>query len=233
MWRTGSARAANCGVIQPLDRAWLARHPDVGIGVRPARPAGVPGRRADVADLRTRSSWRPTPRGLATSGAVRRRRRTNGELSTDDIDDDAELEAPPVRLERPGGGIAQWIYDGRDGRAEDGRSEVSGLGWLRQPTSYSDREWILSIAQQYRQAERRRVRDRVAEQQSGDDFAEGAGQGRARGLIVQMLLATQLVDLVDDVLLRLDGQADGARRNTRTPSSRIFASQVSSLSSFS
>ena len=29
-----------------------------------------------------------------------------------------------------------------------------GLGWLRQPTTYSDREWILAIAKQYRQLDR-------------------------------------------------------------------------------
>jgi len=46
--------------------------------------------------------------------------------------------------------IAQWIYDGREGAQEKGAS-FPGLGWLRQPTSYSDREWILEIAHQYRQ----------------------------------------------------------------------------------
>jgi hypothetical protein len=45
--------------------------------------------------------------------------------------------------------IAQWIYDGREDAPKDGH-ENPGLAWLRQPSAYSDREWILEIAQQYR-----------------------------------------------------------------------------------
>ena len=37
--------------------------------------------------------------------------------------------------------IAAWIAD---------QHEFPGLPWLRQPESYSDREWILEIARQYR-----------------------------------------------------------------------------------
>ena len=38
------------------------------------------------------------------------------------------------------------------GRTEETkRALFPGLGWLRQPTTYSDREWILAIAKQYRQ----------------------------------------------------------------------------------
>jgi hypothetical protein len=50
--------------------------------------------------------------------------------------------------------IAQWIFDGRDGASKDTRATFPGLGWLRQPATYSDREWILEIAQQYRQLTR-------------------------------------------------------------------------------
>ena len=39
-------------VIQPLLDELSRRHPNVGIGIRPARAAAVPRRRADVADLR-------------------------------------------------------------------------------------------------------------------------------------------------------------------------------------
>ena len=45
--------------------------------------------------------------------------------------------------------IAQWIYAGREDAPKDGHQNP-GLGWLRQPNAYSDREWILEIAQQYR-----------------------------------------------------------------------------------
>jgi hypothetical protein len=51
--------------------------------------------------------------------------------------------------------IAAWIHAGR-GKTdpEVKRAPFPGLGWLRQPTSYSDREWILAIAKQYRQLDR-------------------------------------------------------------------------------
>jgi hypothetical protein len=45
--------------------------------------------------------------------------------------------------------IAQWIYDGREGAPTDTPATFPGLSWLRQPSSFSDREWILEIAQQY------------------------------------------------------------------------------------
>ena len=47
--------------------------------------------------------------------------------------------------------IAQWIYDGRGDAPKDTLATFPGLGWLRQPTSYADREWILEIARQYRE----------------------------------------------------------------------------------
>jgi hypothetical protein len=67
------------------------------------------------------------------------------------VDDASELEPPPVEPQEQARTIAQWIYDGREDAPEDTSATFPGLGWLRQPTSYSDREWILEIAQQYRQ----------------------------------------------------------------------------------
>ena len=46
--------------------------------------------------------------------------------------------------------IAAWIYAGREGTPSGQRAEFPGPGWLRQPAAYSDREWILEIALQYR-----------------------------------------------------------------------------------
>ena len=43
--------------------------------------------------------------------------------------------------------IAEWIHSGRDG---GGHARFPGPVWLRQPESYSDREWIIEIARQYR-----------------------------------------------------------------------------------
>jgi hypothetical protein len=46
--------------------------------------------------------------------------------------------------------IAEWIH----GSGEDGNggpnSAFPGPYWLRQPPSFSDREWILAIAESYR-----------------------------------------------------------------------------------
>jgi len=47
--------------------------------------------------------------------------------------------------------VAQWIYDGREDAPKGTGATFPGLGWLRQPASFSDREWILEIAQQYRE----------------------------------------------------------------------------------
>jgi hypothetical protein len=63
----------------------------------------------------------------------------------------SELESPSVPPEQQARTIAQWIYDGREDAPDGAGATFPGLGWLRQPTSYSDREWILEIAQQYRQ----------------------------------------------------------------------------------
>jgi hypothetical protein len=59
--------------------------------------------------------------------------------------------SPPVPPRAQAQAIAEWIYAGREGAPKDTRAKFPGLGWLRQPTTYSDREWILEIALQYRQ----------------------------------------------------------------------------------
>jgi hypothetical protein len=74
----------------------------------------------------------------------------------DDVDERSiselsELESPPVPPEKQAQTIAQWIYDGREDASEKTSASFPGLGWLRQPKSHSDREWILEIAQQYRE----------------------------------------------------------------------------------
>jgi hypothetical protein len=51
--------------------------------------------------------------------------------------------------------IAQWIHAGREADGESVDAEFPGPHWLRQPPSYSDREWILAIADQYRMLEDR------------------------------------------------------------------------------
>jgi len=135
--------------IQPLLTELGRRHPDVGIGVRPRGPL--------VFRVAERMSLISDALFLEATAADAARRRTvdaTGARATrdlDEVDDASELESPPVPPREQARTIAQWIFDGREGAPEDKRASFPGLGWLRQPTSYADREWILEIAQQYRQ----------------------------------------------------------------------------------
>ena len=196
--------------IQPLLTELGRRHPDVGIGVRPRGPLvfRVAERMSLISDalfLEATAADAARKRPVDATGA-----RPTREL--DEIDDVSELESPPVPPQEQARTIAQWIYAGREGAPKDTSATFPGLGWLRQPTSYSDREWILEIAQQYRQLALSRVG--VSERpRLSPDFAGRRVVARG-GLIVQVLLATQLVDLLNNVLLGLGGQPDGARRNT-------------------
>lgn len=135
--------------IQPLLTELGRRHPDVGIGVRPRGPLvfRVAERMSLISDalfLEATSADAARKRPVDATRA-----RPSGEL--DDPDEVTELESPSVRPEEQARAIAQWIYDGREDAPNDISATFPGLGWLRQPTTYSDREWILEIAQQYRQ----------------------------------------------------------------------------------
>jgi len=86
--------------------------------------------------------------------ATRKRVDATGARATrelDEVDDASELESPSVPPFEQAQTIAQWIYAGREDAQEGSSATFPGLDWLRQPASYSDREWILEIAQQYRQ----------------------------------------------------------------------------------
>ena len=160
--RTGSAPVASCGRSSPSSTELGRRHPDVGIGVRPRGPLGVPGGRADVADLRRavprghRRRQHPAHRrrrgnrdgcGGAPRWELRRARRPRPHSGRTGS---VQVDAPQVPPREQARAIAEWIYAGRAGAARRGRKSFPGLGWLRQPESYSDREWILAIAQEYR-----------------------------------------------------------------------------------
>ncbi len=77
----------------------------------------------------------------------------------DEVDDVSELESPPVPPQEQARTIAQWIYAGREGAPKDTRASSRDLAGCASPTSYSDREWILEIAQQYRQLALSKRRD--------------------------------------------------------------------------
>jgi hypothetical protein len=135
-------------VIQPLLTELGRRHPDVGIGVRPRGPLvfRVAERMSLISDalfLEASAADAARKRPVDATGA-----RPAHELG--EVDDVPEPDSPPVPPQEQARKIAQWVYAGREGAPKDTNAAFPGLGWLRQPTSYSDREWILEIAQQYR-----------------------------------------------------------------------------------
>ena len=135
--------------IQPLLTELGRRHPDVGIGVRPRGPLVF--RVAERMSLISDALFLE-----ATAADVVRKQpvdATGSRSATDldDLDDASEIEAPPVAPAEQARTIAEWIHDGREDAPDGTTAAFPGPGWLRQPTSYSDREWILAIAQQYRQ----------------------------------------------------------------------------------
>ncbi len=135
--------------IQPLLTELGRRHPDIGIGVRPRGPLVF--RVAERMSLISDALFLE-----ATTADAARQRPVDGTDALpahelDEADDGTKVESPSVPPEEQARAIAEWIYEGR-ADAPDGTSpKFPGLGWLRQPASYSDREWILKIAQQYRE----------------------------------------------------------------------------------
>jgi hypothetical protein len=132
--------------IQPLLTELGRRHPDIGIGVRPRGPL--------VFRVAERMSLISDALFLEATSADAARKRPVCAAPTrdlDDVDDGSELESPPVSPREQARTVAQWIYDGREDAPEGTSATFPGLGWLRQPASFSDREWILEIAQQYRE----------------------------------------------------------------------------------
>ena len=135
--------------IEPLLTELGRRHPDVGIGVRPRGPLvfRVAERMSLISDalfLEATAADAARKQSVDATGAGPTR-------ELDDVDDVSELESPRVQPEEQARTIAQWIYDGRVDAPKDTSVTFPGLGSLRQPTSYSDREWILELARQYRQ----------------------------------------------------------------------------------
>jgi len=140
--------------IQPILDELGRRHPDVGIGVRPRGPLVF-----RVAERMSLISDALFLEATAANASRRRTVDTAGSASHVDVEqelelaDIADLETPAVTPEEQAHAIAKWIYAGRSDE-EARRATFPGLSWLRQPTTYSDREWILAIAKQYQQLDR-------------------------------------------------------------------------------
>ncbi|MCV7282307.1 hypothetical protein H7J88_21990 [Mycolicibacterium flavescens] len=136
-------------VIQPLLDELGRRQPDIGIGVRPRGPLVF--RVAERMSLISDALFLE-----ATAADHKRRLRVDTGGSASDELDETELESPPVPPEEQARAIAEWIYAGTHAEtAEQRTAGFPGPGWLRQPGNYSDREWILEIAEQYRELTRR------------------------------------------------------------------------------
>lgn len=134
--------------IAPLLSELGRRHPDVGIGVRPRGPLVF--RVAERMSLISDSLY------LEATAAENKRRKAGGTQGSSASEGNAPvLDAPAVSPRKQARALAQWIYDTREEAADDrALSAFPGLNWLRQPASFSDREWILAIAQQYRELDR-------------------------------------------------------------------------------
>ncbi len=130
-------------IIEPLLEELGRRQPDVGIGERPRGPLAF--RVAERMSLISDALFLE-----ASAANARKRVGATGRDTDDDEDENAEPESPAVPPEEQARAIAAWIFAGREGALEDGTPAFPGLGWLRQPSEYSDREWILEIALQYR-----------------------------------------------------------------------------------
>ncbi len=147
--------------IEPLLDELGRRHPDVGIGVRPRGPLvfRVAERMSLISDALFleataadgalhRVDAGGTPHGPAISAITVARGLEIAETSETWPTADGDLDVSPVEQ---AGAVARWIYEGGADAPDEGSAEFPGLAWLRQPASYSDREWILEIARQYRQ----------------------------------------------------------------------------------
>lgn len=127
-------------VIQPLWEELSRRHPNVGIGVRPRGPLLF--RVAEQMSMISDALYLEATEAHGDDGSA----------APDATEGDAD-EPPAATPEEQSLRIAEWIHAGTDADSAD--VEFPGPHWLRQPPSYSDREWILAIADQYRTLENR------------------------------------------------------------------------------
>lgn len=119
--------------IAPLLAELSRRHPNIGIGVRPRGPLLF--RVAEQMSLISDALYLEATAVLDGGGA--------GGSQRVDV-------APEAQARR----VASWIYDGRSDRPKGAsRTKFPGPSWLRQPATYSDREWILAIAAEFRALE--------------------------------------------------------------------------------
>ncbi|MEI7543924.1 MAG: hypothetical protein WCJ53_03790 [Mycobacteriaceae bacterium] len=140
-------------LIRPLRDEMMRRHPDIGIGVRPRGPLAF--RVAEQLSLISDSLY------LEANVAQSAQTASITAASSSQI----AVTGPQQAL-----AVARWIHGGRG----NGAGIFPGRGWLRQPASYSDRDWIIEISRQYRNV------DRIGHRPNTDDVA-GLSAGPAAG----------------------------------------------------
>lgn len=134
-------------LIDPLLTELERRQPDVGIGERPRGPLVF--RVAERLSLISDALYLEAT--MAEHLAA-------GKADGAGVDVLAGIDRASVSPDEQAMAIARWIHAGRRTprvARPAGQGEFPGLGWLGQPESYSDREWILEIARQYRKLESR------------------------------------------------------------------------------
>lgn len=130
-------------LIEPLLAELEIRQPDIGIGVRPRGPLVF--RVAERLSLISDALFLEA----TTVCSANHNSRGGGPSDFDVSDTLTDVERPAVSPEVQARAIAEWIYASRAGKQTVAEVSFPGLGWLRQPESYSDREWIIEIARQY------------------------------------------------------------------------------------
>ena len=136
--------------IRPLLVELIGRQPDVGVGVRPRGRLTF-----EVAEQMSLISDGLFLEASAAHAAARGEHLSAADCSPPKVDPKTQARA-----------VAEWVYDsGHHGKnGADKAARFPGLEWLRQPENYSDREWILEIARQYRQLNGGRAGDAPRDQ---------------------------------------------------------------------
>ena len=127
-------------LIDPLLTELERRQPEVGIGERPRGPLVF--RVAERLSLISDALYME-----ATMAEHLRAGKSDG-TAVEVLSE--HTEASPVEQATA---IAKWIHAGRRTprvARPAGQGQFPGMSWLGQPETYSDREWILEIARQYR-----------------------------------------------------------------------------------
>jgi hypothetical protein len=138
--------------INPLLRELARRQPDIGVGVRPRGPLAF--RVAERMSLISDALFLEATQRASSGPAKRRASRTHrseGARAAEQSRVMTDVDPPDVSPDEQARAIARWVLRTKKGGHG---AEFPGLSWLRQPEDYSDRDWILAIAQRYRELDR-------------------------------------------------------------------------------